>query len=707
LVLAAAALAVPAGHVHARGDAGGAAQAGPAGSTGMESSGQIDPALACALTSGGNSGSNDLAGDGATAGCTAAGSDVAQDPGWSGGRQNLVIPPAVFWRQIFPAMVLLLATAAGISFGYFQLRREVMRRRAAEVRLEAARDLADSAMLAKSTFFATISHEIRTPLSGIIGMLELLKRGSVGAQQREMLLAVDTAANSLLQILDQVMDFSKAEANRMSLEAIPVDLRAMIKSVIMVMGEPARRRGVMTDYRIDDALGHEILGDPLRIRQILTNLISNATKFTAQGEVVLAVHVDETSPDHQLLRFVVTDTGTGIPPDKLAQVMIPFRQADTSTTRLYGGSGLGLPVCSRLAALMGGKLALSSEPGKGTRATFTCRFPIHRRTASGATSNGDGRIDGAPGSRAATRTDADTPDLATAGSIADPRYRMPGMARAETAKVTDPAASAELPESASVRPPLVLVVDDHAINRDLMQRQLATLGYACDVRPDAPSALEALQSRAYALLLTDCHMPAMTGSQLAAAWREDEHRRGVPPCARLPIVIVTARTDPDKPLSPHVDARLGKPVHLESLREVLLSCLSPAAMTPALCDGPTEADCRPAHRGLAVATLRDQFDDDDTGLRQFLRTSVAVLRADLSEAQTSLCPEFSERFAGWLHRAVGALSMLGHWPVVDEGTALEQALRRTPGAELLPELLPFLQRFSATIGEIESDIERI
>jgi signal transduction histidine kinase len=318
---------------------------------------------------------------------------------------TFAIAPAVFWREIFPGMLLLLATAAGISLGYWHLRREVMRRRAVEVRLQAARDLADSAALSKSTFLATMSHEIRTPLSGIIGMLDLLTRASMGAEQRQMLLAVDSAANSLLQMLDQVMDFSKMEANRMSLESVPVDLRSMIECVVMVMGEPARRRGVKTSWRVDDAVADTFLGDPLRIRQILTNLISNAAKFTAQGEVRLTLTVDDADAGHQSLRFEVTDTGIGIPREKLQQVMTPFRQADASTSRHYGGSGLGLSVSSRLAALMGGNWCWTASRGRvrGRRSCAGCScgaalarwFPRpsrrgwpRRRKANGRRSNG-------------------------------------------------------------------------------------------------------------------------------------------------------------------------------------------------------------------------------------------------------------------------------------------------------------------------------
>ncbi|WP_066635643.1 ATP-binding protein [Bordetella sp. H567] len=606
--------------------------------------------------------------------------------------QDFIIAPGVFWREIVPGLVLLLATAIGVSLGYWQLRREVMRRRAVEAQLQAARDLADSATLAKSTFLATMSHEIRTPLSGIIGMLDLLMRAAMGAEQRQMLRAVNSAANSLLQILDQVMDFSKMEANRMSLESVPVDLRAMVQSVVMVMGEPARRRGVKTRYVVDEAVSATVLGDPLRIRQILTNLISNAAKFTAQGEVSLTLTVDAADAGHQSLRFVVADTGIGIPREKLAQVMAPFRQADTSISRHYGGSGLGLSVSSRLAALMGGKLVLDSDPGKGTRATFLCRLPVGPAT--------EGISAGAMARQLALPAPAPSlPTLAChdgAGACGhthawDPDHGMPPTSG-------EPAPCADSMSDG----PRLLVVDDHAINRDLIRRQLATLGYACDVRADGTSALEALQSAGYTMLLTDCHMPAMGGAELVAAWREEERRRGG--AARLPIAMVTARTDADPADGPDVDARVRKPVTLDRLRAVLLDCLPAHAVTATLADGSGQVVRPVPQAGLALPVLREHFRQDEAALREFLRTSLAALRADLVQALADLCPQCCERYADWLHRALGALSMLGHWPVVDEGNALEAALRGAPNLGLLHEMLQFLEHFAQTVDDIEREV---
>jgi len=733
------------------------------------------------------------------------------------------IPVAVFWREIFPAMLLVLAFAVVLSLAYVQLRREVARRRAAELRLEAARDLADSASLAKASFFATMSHEIRTPLSGIIGMLDLLRRGTMDDDQRQMLTAVDTAANALLQILDDVLDFSKAEANRMSLESVPVDLRAIVHSVVMVIGEPARRRGVRTLLRVDANVSGEVQGDPLRIRQILSNLVSNAAKFTHQGQVTLAVSVDRADASGQWLRFSISDTGIGIPHDKLAQVMAPYRQADGATSRRYGGSGLGLSVCSRLANLMGGTITLSSMPGHGTTATFVCRFVatagppepavtldldidsvtsrvdttpprfqvvaarvradarVHAsleaggsvaqvpqpalaapRGLDGATASSDGvtaarSAGGGPGLAGASGAAgisgaagvagaAGMAGVAAAAGMAGTAGTVgtagvAGAARASaTAGIAAGSAGAGAAHAGSLR---ILVVDDHAINREVVRRQLMTLGLACDVKEDAPSALEALRVGNYALLLTDCQMPPMNGGELARAWREIESSRGAE--RRLPIVAMTAtaeRAVPVPEICDAIDDCMYKPIKLESLREMLAQWLPEPVPADVREDGisahglegnaadaiagtarhvdpdrqvATEADplaaMAPLH-GLDLDGLQAQF-GDALMARRFALQSVQLLRDDLAQAQGPLCDAFYDQVARWLHRSVGALSMLGHWSVITTGSQLEKALQQAAAAtgdgadraELLPRLTAVLREFEDTLREIEGELE--
>lgn len=602
-------------------------------------------------------------------------------------RQDGGIPMAVFWREIFPSLLLPLAIAVALSFGHAQLRREVRRRREAELRLEAARDLADSASLAKSAFFATMTHEIRTPLSGIIGMLDLLKRNATGGEQHQMLSAVDTAANSLLNILDDVLDFSKVEANRMSLESIPVDLRTMAQTVIMVIGEPARRRGVKTVLHVDDAVGR-IMGDPLRIRQILSNLVSNAAKFTHQGQVVLTLSADRATSSEQWLRFTVRDTGIGIAQDRLAQLMVPYRQADAAISRQYGGTGLGLSVCSRLATLMGGRLHLHSTQGQGTTAEFTCRFRVAQHASPHVAPHVDMPVD--------------------TGIVRNGEPPLPHAARA---MVSDAGDAGHVRPAGTIDKPLILVVDDHAINRELMRRQLAALGYPCDVKEDAQSALEALVLTPYAMLLTDSQMPPMNGDELARRWRAVESHGSGGDARRMPIVVMTAGQDRSAPAAPgDIDAWLFKPVKLEELRQVLSQWLPMPAVSaaqlsePWMQGGGVAMPVRAA--GVDFDSLRRQFGSNAVA-RQFARQSCQLLQADLAQATGPLCSRFYDDFDRWRHRALGALGMLGHWPVIETGDRLEKTLRQPPerGADPLADIASFLLEFEHTLRQVERQVE--
>jgi len=331
---------------------------------------------------------------------------------------------------------------------------------------------------------------------------------------------------------------------------------------------------------VDGDVADEILGDPLRIRQILSNLVSNAAKFTHRGEVRATLEVLNAASGNQTLRFVVTDTGIGIARTQLDRIMAPFRQADAATARAYGGSGLGLSVSSRLAALMGGTLRLFSEEGQGTRAEFVCRFPVHQGAPAPAGADG-----GLPVAASSTRATGHTTPL----------------------QLIPPANA-----------PRVLVVDDHAINRELMRRQLTALGYACDVKEDAQAALAALEQAPYALLLTDWQMEPMDGHALARTWRARERAGDLARELRLPVIAVTAWTErPEAVASGDIDAYLFKPVRLEDLRATLRRWLPPVAWTQALHEEPSatalEAD-RGSVTGLALDRLREQFGAESAGI---------------------------------------------------------------------------------------------
>ena len=255
-----------------------------------------------------------------------------------------------------------------------ELQREIDRHTLLEQQLLQAKQVAESAVLAKGEFLATMSHEIRTPLNGIVPMLDLLMHATLAPDHRELVRTAFTSSHQLLRIVDDILDYSKLEADRLELETTTFNLRELLEMVIQLMERPAESKGLRLSLHIDPAVRLSVRGDPVRLRQVLGNLISNAVKFTDRGTVAVSVRrIGESTAQHQL-HFEVRDTGIGIAPDAQARLFQAFSQADASTTRLYGGTGLGLAICKRIVDLMGGRIQVQSELGRG--ATFSFEIPL-------------------------------------------------------------------------------------------------------------------------------------------------------------------------------------------------------------------------------------------------------------------------------------------------------------------------------------------
>lgn len=250
------------------------------------------------------------------------------------------------------------------------LQQELERHRRLESELKDAKKQTEAAMMAKGEFLATMSHEIRTPLNGILPVLDMLLAARLTPEQGELLRTAHGSAKQMLRIVDDILDYSKLEANKVDLETTAFNLREVAESVVRLMSKQAETKGILLHLEIEPAVRLPVRGDPTRLRQVLTNLLSNAIKFTDRGRVTLRILRNGEDRLHHPLRFEVVDTGIGIAAQKVSLLFTAFSQADASTTRMYGGTGLGLVICKRIVTLMGGRIGVDSTPGQGSRFWF-------------------------------------------------------------------------------------------------------------------------------------------------------------------------------------------------------------------------------------------------------------------------------------------------------------------------------------------------